>query len=75
MLNETDFTSRLEAAMALRKEREGREERSGVDHRKDKTKKNKKDKKKQQQGKNHKRKPAFAKKRSDEIVVEKESSD
>lgn len=68
MLNETDFTLRLEAAVALRKEREGREERSGVDHRKDKSKK-KKDKKRgnnKQQGKDNRRKPAFAKKRHDE---------
>lgn len=67
MLNEVDFTSRLEAAMALRKEREGREERSGVDHRKDKnnSKKSKKNSKKQA-GKNHKRKPAFAKNHNEE---------
>eukprot|EP00578_Thalassiosira_sp_NH16_P004745 CAMPEP_0181133248 /NCGR_PEP_ID=MMETSP1071-20121207/31428_1 /TAXON_ID=35127 /ORGANISM="Thalassiosira sp., Strain NH16" /LENGTH=487 /DNA_ID=CAMNT_0023219637 /DNA_START=36 /DNA_END=1500 /DNA_ORIENTATION=+ len=68
MLNETDFTLRLEAAVALRKEREGREERSGVDHRKDKSKK-KHDKKRgnnKQQGKDNRRKPAFAKNRDDE---------
>eukprot|EP00579_Thalassiosira_antarctica_P002004 CAMPEP_0201869818 /NCGR_PEP_ID=MMETSP0902-20130614/3190_1 /ASSEMBLY_ACC=CAM_ASM_000551 /TAXON_ID=420261 /ORGANISM="Thalassiosira antarctica, Strain CCMP982" /LENGTH=484 /DNA_ID=CAMNT_0048395373 /DNA_START=33 /DNA_END=1487 /DNA_ORIENTATION=+ len=61
MLIESDFTLRLEAAVALRKEREGREERSGMDHHKDKSK-TKKDKKKQkkQQGKSHGRKPAFA---------------
>lgn len=84
MLNETDFTLRLEAAVALRKEREGREERSGVDHRKDKSKSNKKDKKKnkqqQQVKKDHKRKPAFAKDREEErlttvSVVEKEEEE
>ena len=32
MLNEEEFTARLEAALALRKEREGREERGGLDH-------------------------------------------
>merc|ERR1719329_1365467 len=53
MLNEEDFTVRYEAAVALRKEREGREERSGVDHRKDKTK-SKKPKKGQQQKKSNK---------------------
>jgi pre-60S factor REI1 len=36
MLNEGDFDSRLEAALALRREREGREERGGSGHRKDK---------------------------------------
>jgi len=71
MLNETDFTLRLEAAVALRKEREGREERSGVDHRKDKSQK-KREKKERQQGKSHKRKPAFSKNR-DEEENEKES--
>jgi pre-60S factor REI1 len=60
MLNETDFNTRLEAAVALRKEREGREERSGADHRKDKSiKKTKKSKK--QTKKDHKRQPMFAK--------------
>ena len=68
MLNETDFNARLEAAVALRKEREGREERTGIDHRKDKSssnnndKKKKKKKKEKQVGK-YKRKPAFAKQR------------
>jgi len=65
MLNEADFTMRLEAAVALRKEREGREERSGVDHRKDKSQKKKDKKKKKEQGK-HKRKPAFSKTRGEE---------
>lgn len=60
MLNEADFNTRLEAAVALRKEREGREERSGADHRKDKSKKSKKNKK-QQAKKEHKRKPMYAK--------------
>jgi pre-60S factor REI1 len=32
MLNEVEFTSRLEAALAIRKEREGREDRSGTGH-------------------------------------------
>eukprot|EP00581_Thalassiosira_minuscula_P009345 CAMPEP_0183705326 /NCGR_PEP_ID=MMETSP0737-20130205/2458_1 /TAXON_ID=385413 /ORGANISM="Thalassiosira miniscula, Strain CCMP1093" /LENGTH=506 /DNA_ID=CAMNT_0025932463 /DNA_START=42 /DNA_END=1562 /DNA_ORIENTATION=- len=74
MLNERDFTARLEAAVALRKEREGREERSGLDHRKDKnSKKNQKkdkNKKNQQKGKGHKRKPAFAKREENETVEE-----
>mmetsp|Transcript_32755 Transcript_32755/g.68640 ORF Transcript_32755/g.68640 Transcript_32755/m.68640 type:complete len:499 (-) Transcript_32755:75-1571(-) len=65
MLNETDFNARLEAAVALRKEREGREERTGVDHRKDKSKGKKEKKNKKQQGKSHKRKPAFAKNRAE----------
>lgn len=37
MLSFEDFNARLEAAMALRKEREGKEERSGKDHLKDKS--------------------------------------
>jgi len=37
MLTHEEFTARLEAAMALRREREGRQERSGKDHLKDKT--------------------------------------
>lgn len=44
MLTHQEFTARLEAAMALRKEREGREARSGTDHLKNKN--SKKDKKK-----------------------------
>jgi pre-60S factor REI1 len=32
MLNEEEFNARLEAALALRREREGREERCGLDH-------------------------------------------
>ena len=67
LLNEVDFTARLEAAMALRREREGREERSGVDHRKDKQQQKKKQKKKdgKQPGRAHKRKPAFATQRDE----------
>lgn len=41
MLTFEDFTIRFEAAMALRREREGREERSGKDHLKDKSKQKK----------------------------------
>ena len=69
MLNENDFTMRLEAALALRKEREGREERSGMDHRKDKssTKKDKK-KNKQQARKDHRRKPVFVKQEEEKRV-------
>jgi len=74
MLNEEDFTVRYEAAVALRKEREGREERSGVDHRKDKTTKSKKSKKGQQQKKSNKRQPAFAK-RNEAIAVESSEAD
>lgn len=73
MLNEEDFTVRYEVAVALRKEREGREERSGVDHRKDKTK-SKKSKKGQQQKKSNKRQPAFAK-RNEAIAVESSEAD
>merc|ERR1719276_685196 len=47
MLNEDDFTLRLEAALALRKEKNG--------------KKKDKKKNKQQARKEHRRKPAFAK--------------
>lgn len=36
MLTQEEFNARLEAALALRKEREGREARSGTDHLKDK---------------------------------------
>ncbi|KAL9184338.1 hypothetical protein ACHAXT_002424 [Thalassiosira profunda] len=64
LLNETDFNLRLEAALALRKEREGREARSGVDHRKDKGQRGKKEKKKSQ-GKGRRRPPAFAKRDRD----------
>jgi len=67
MLNESDFNARLEAAMALRKEREGREERSGLDHRKDKNDTKKKKKKQKQQAGKHKRKPAFAKREESNI--------
>ena len=73
MLNEEDFTVRYEAAVALRKEREGREERSGVDHRKDKTK-SKKSKKGQQQKKSNKRQPTFAK-RNEAVAVESGEAD
>lgn len=37
MLTQEEFNARLEAALALRKEREGREARSGTDHLKDKS--------------------------------------
>ncbi|KAL7494537.1 hypothetical protein ACHAWT_003404 [Skeletonema menzelii] len=63
MLNEADFNTRLEAAVALRKEREGREARSGADHRKDKSNKTKKSKK--QAKKEHRRKPMYAKREDD----------
>jgi len=47
MLTHQEFSARLEAAMALRREREGRKARSGMDHLKDKSgSNNKKDKKK-----------------------------
>lgn len=73
MLNEADFTSRLEAALAIRKERVGREDRSGTGHLSKKSK-NKDDdssissrsmKSVQSsqisgKGKNRRRKPAFA---------------
>ena len=68
MLNEDDFNTRLEAAVALRKEREGREARSGADHRKDKSNKTKKSKK--QAKKEHKRKPVYAKRDEDPNVAQ-----
>lgn len=50
MLTNDEFSARLEAAMALRREREGREARSGKDHLKDKSAtSSKKDKKKANQ--------------------------
>lgn len=45
LLQKEDFEARLEAALALRREREGREERTGKDHLK-KGKKKKKERKK-----------------------------
>ena len=48
LLKEEDFRMRLETALALRKEREGREERTGKDHLKNKQKERKR--KQQQQG-------------------------
>jgi pre-60S factor REI1 len=71
MLSESDFTARLEAALALRKEREGREERSGTGH----LAKGKKSKKKDGSAggvpkkKDHKRKPAFAKREENVVTV------
>jgi len=53
MLEEEDFNARLEAALALRKEREGRAARTGTDHLKNKnssSKRNKQQEKKQNQG-------------------------
>ena len=46
LLREEDFQARLEAALALRREREGREERNGTNHLKNNKKKNKKNSKK-----------------------------
>jgi pre-60S factor REI1 len=72
MLNESDFTARLEAALALRREkeeREGKVGRNGVGHRKDKDvarlerqqpNLQTKEKQQHQRGKNRRRKPAFA---------------
>eukprot|EP00985_Skeletonema_marinoi_P020457 scaffold12176_cov144-Skeletonema_marinoi.AAC.18 len=73
MLNEADFNTRLEAAVALRKEREGREARSGADHRKDKSKKTKKSKK--QAKKEHKRKPMYAKREEDLSTVQDDTEE
>merc|ERR550539_325577 len=54
MLTYEAFNARLEAALALKKEREMRDERSGKDHlKKDKKKSKKKDKKKNSGGSNH----------------------
>ncbi len=71
MLNESDFTARLEAALALRREKEeraGKAGRNGVGHRKDKVaarlerqqQQQTKEKQQHQRGKNRRRKPAFA---------------
>lgn len=49
MLTYDEFSARLEAAMAMRREREGREERSGKDHLKDKNADAKRSKKKSRQ--------------------------
>jgi pre-60S factor REI1 len=50
LLGEQDFTARLEAALALKREREGREERSGTDHLKNGSQiRKKRDKKKNDQ--------------------------
>uniref|UniRef100_A0A7S3PUX8 C2H2-type domain-containing protein n=1 Tax=Chaetoceros debilis TaxID=122233 RepID=A0A7S3PUX8_9STRA len=49
MLTHDEFSARLEAAMAMRREKEGREERSGRDHLKDKNADGKKSKKKSRQ--------------------------
>lgn len=73
MLNEADFNTRLEAAVALRKEREGREARSGADHRKDKSNKSKKSKK--QAKKEHKRKPMYAKREEDLTTVQNDNEE
>ncbi|KAL3785862.1 hypothetical protein HJC23_008750 [Cyclotella cryptica] len=74
MLNEEDFNARLEAALALRREREGREERSGVDHLKDGKRGGKANKEGTKRGgrKENRRKPAFAKReeRSEEPQVD-----
>lgn len=67
MLTESEFTARLEAALALKKEREMRAERNGVGHLKDKTSKGSlekqerkmkkmKDKKREEEGRVSKRK-------------------
>ena len=48
MLTHQEFTARLEAAMALRREREGREARVGKDHLKDKNKQSASEKKHKQ---------------------------
>lgn len=66
LLNESDFNLRLEAAVAMRRERDGREERTGVDHRKDKNARKKEKKKNKQKGKGHRRKPAFSTRREEE---------
>jgi pre-60S factor REI1 len=49
MLTHDEFSARLEAAMAMRREKEGREERSGRDHLKDKNADGKRSKKKTRQ--------------------------
>ncbi|KAL7440985.1 hypothetical protein ACHAXH_007954 [Discostella pseudostelligera] len=89
MLNEVDFTARLEAALALRRdkeEREGKAGRNGLAHRKDKDgarlerqQKLEKQQQQQQRGKNRRRKPAFATKRSyegeDDIALPQEEEE
>jgi pre-60S factor REI1 len=72
MLNEFDFNARLDAALALRREkeeREGKSGRNGVAHRKDKVAarlEKQKQQQQQQRGKNRRRKPAFATDRFEE---------
>jgi pre-60S factor REI1 len=73
MLNEEEFMARLEAALALRKEREGREERSGVDHLKE-GKKGKQKKVEKQGRKQNRRKPAFANREDSVLPPESEQS-
>ncbi|KAL7490158.1 hypothetical protein ACHAW6_015891 [Cyclotella cf. meneghiniana] len=82
MLNEEDFNARLEAALALRREREGREERSGVDHLKDGKRSARANKEANKRGgrKENRRKPAFAKREerseeSPENFVTQENAD
>ncbi|KAL7473561.1 hypothetical protein ACHAXS_014004 [Conticribra weissflogii] len=80
MLNEKDFQYRLEAAVALRKEREGRQERTGVDHLGKVAKSNakkelKKEMKKAQkvEGKGNRGKPKVATKRENVVTTEEEA--
>ena len=82
MLRETDFQARLEAALALRKEREQREERSGTGHLKGgkSGKSKKKDKKKdkndqQKQGGKKERREAKHAARAVAVEVEDASDD
>ncbi|KAL3804984.1 hypothetical protein ACHAWO_001842 [Cyclotella atomus] len=72
MLNEEEFNARLEAALALRREREGREERCGLDHLKD-GKKGKQNKTEKKVKKDNRRKPAFAK-RNETIDAQHEAA-
>ena len=88
MLTHEEFSARLEAAMALRREREGRKARSGMDHLKDKSgSKNKKDKKKnngedrvskrqlRQQERQGKMKVPAEEKETEENMMEEEETD
>ena len=79
MLRESDFQARLEAALALRKEREQREERSGTGHLKggkNKGKKDKgKDKKNQKGGKKERREAKHSAARTMAVEVEDTSDD
>lgn len=82
MLNEKDFQYRLEAAVALRKEREGKQERTGVDHlgkvsKSSGKKELKKELKKMQkvEGKGNRRKPKVATRREHVVTADEDADE